>query len=334
MGGHAYPFTGAVDDTGVLLASVARPGLMPVSINGYYLTAGFLLSDGVQGGCNSGNLTCTLRIDGLTTNTTAYVAAPGDPALAPYFPAAAPYTAGNPCPRAGRYTFVLAGPGNTGFAAAAVSVGITGVCTGAGHLGDGTAFSFTAPLLDNAGSGLTGVGTAGTFVFHQGLYAGGGHVTVRPIFDASQAPATLGGSGYWVRPAPPAGTVLLPAGIAATGYVYGSRYTPPAPGNRMDASFNPSGALTFRVLNTNYPSPNEGVTLSTANTFTYAPPNANLVRLVASPATGFVTGSVKLTGTPAAGPVVAVLVSHTALTTGFYGYMPAVSGYGLVFITP
>ena len=334
LGARAYPFTAGVDDAGVFAASIARPGLVPVVLTATFPLAGFTLSDGVGAACTASSPTFNIRLDGADVFAVAFPSAPGDPALLPYFPAIAPYTTANPCPRAGRYPFMMVCPGATGYGVAVVTVGVTGVCTGSGHLGEGTAFSFTAPLLDNGGSGLQGIGTAGTFVFHQGLYASRGRVTGQGVFDASQTPAVLNGGGIMLRPPPPAGTVLLPQGTIGPVTLYGSRYTPPPAGSRMDAAFNPSGALTYVTSGTPFAIPNETVTLSTANTFTYAAPNPNAVRLVASPATGTVTGSMKLTSTAAAVPVVAVLVHNPTIGTGFYGYVPAVSSYGRVTIKP
>lgn len=334
LGVRSYPFTAAVDDTGTFAASAARPGLLPVSLGGTFTSNNFTLSDGVPAACTVGNVLCSGRVNGVPTNVNAYPAAPGDPALAAYFPATAPYTISSPCPRLGRYPFSTTLGGTVGYSVAAVTVGYTGVCTAAGRLGDGTAFAFTAPLLDNSGGGLQGIGSNGYFVFHVPLYASRGRLSGYGAFNAAVAPAALNGLGFWLRPEAPAGAVFLPHGLLTDIVLFGSRYTPPAPGTRLDAAFNPNGTLTFEASGSPYPNVTESVTLSPANTFTYAAPNANLVKLAVNVSTGFLTGSVKFNGAKAATPLSAVLIHNASIGTGFFGYSPSTAGYNPVTLHP
>lgn len=331
LGTHTYPFTAALDDVN-FTASVVRPGLLPVSITGTFNTTSFALSDGVTAWCTSGAVTCTVRTGGFQQDFLANPSAFGDATLALYFPAAAPYSAANPCPRAGVYHFTTLG-GDVGYGVGTLTVGATGLCTASGHMGEGTAFTFSSPLLDNMGQGLTGVGNGGFFTFHVPLYASKGRFTGQGGFDASKTPVALSGTSKWLRPMPPAGTVFLSHGINSPVSLYGSRYTAPAAGHRVDAAFDAtSGGMMLTASNYYQPQVTQSVTLGTTNTFTYGAPNANLVKLTLNVPGAAISGTLKFTGATSLTAFTAILIHHPALSAGFYGYVPGAVSYGPVLI--
>lgn len=334
LGVRAYPFTAAVDPLGVFSASVVRPGLGSASITGTIPVFGFNIG-GMPAACNVGPAACVFKIGFATAHADAYVSPSGDAGLVPYFPAAVPYTAANPCPRAGRYPFTLLVSESIGSGVATLTMGTNGVCTGAGRLGEGTPITFSAPILDGWGNGLTGVSNGGAMIIHVPLYAGKGRISLESGFNATTFPATILGGGLWLRPVPAQGTAFLPLGIQTIITLYGSRYTPPGKGQRLDSAFDPGGALALQISRPGLADLNQSVTLSTANTFTYTTPNTNLVKLSLNTTTGTLTGSVKFPGATTASPVSAVLIHHPGLIkVGFYGYVPGATSYGSVLLGP
>ena len=333
LGARSYPFATAVDNGSTFAVGVVRTGLPTVTISGGFELQRFTIG-AMYATCEVGAKSCAVKIGFTTYNVQPYATFAGDAALVPYFPALAPYTAANPCPRAGRYPFTTVAFEGTGYAVAALTVGVNGLCTGAGRLGDGSPITFSAPLLNSQTFGISGIGNSGALVIHVPLYAAKGRFSALCSFDATKTPTAFSGNGFWLRPVPAQGTVFLPLGIAANADIYGSRYTPPAPGNRVDTAFNPNGTLVFNANRPPFPAVNQSVTLSTANVFTYVAPNANLVKLKANVTAGTVSGSVKFTGAPAASPVSAILIHNPGILTGFYGYIPGATGYGGVVIKP
>ncbi|MDB6139655.1 MAG: hypothetical protein JWO94_2727 [Verrucomicrobiaceae bacterium] len=338
LGGRTYAFTSSVDDLGAFSASVVRPGLLPVSISGVLAQKSFTLTDGVPASCDFDQLTLTMRIGEQTSDATVYPSAVGDVALKPYFPAQAGYTAAAPCPRAGKYSYMISAevytPGiAVGYGVATLSISPLGICTATGHLGEGTAFSFTAPVLDDKGQGLDGIDNRGHFVFSPTVYAGLGRFGGEMSLYAD-APGLFAGTALWIRPAPAQGTVFLPKGIVTQVGMYGSHYIVPGKDKRMDAAFDTNnGAATFTANRPGFADVTKDVVLSIKNVFTSPLPDPNLVKLTPTVTTGALTGSVKFTGAPAASAITATLIQFGS-NLGFYGYLPGTTGYGKVAVTP
>ncbi|MDB6074224.1 MAG: hlyA 5, partial [Verrucomicrobiaceae bacterium] len=147
LGAHGYPFTGAVDIDGHLLASINRPGQQAALLN---VTVG----TNTQGNV-SGPATGSLKVGGNTNTITAYPAGI--------------FTAAAPCPRYvlnRHYNYAIGKSEALGYGVATVTVGITGVCTTSGTLADGTVFAFTSPLLEDSSSSNGNIGTGGSYCYH------------------------------------------------------------------------------------------------------------------------------------------------------------------------
>lgn len=343
---RSYPFITAATDIGSFSVSVLRPGLLPVTITAARpqptifpppaTTATFTLNDGVSVTHNASNLTCIIKI-GLDQDilADAWPTTTLDPALVPYYSTYhPPYSVKNRCPREGRWPFTIGNTTDTGWGVATLTVNYLGTCTAAGHLGDGTAFTFSAPMLDPLYGGLSTIENSGAFVFHLPLYGQKGRISGNATFSAKTTPHKLTGSVTWIRPAPSRGTVFLPGGIQGGGSLYGWRYVAPKD-SRIDPAFNVNdGVCFFQAFFPPYPDIVTNVTLTTGNTVTYVPPNANRLRLSIAPATGLLTGTVKFTGATALSPINAVLIHHPDLPTRFYGYVPGKTGYGVVALGP
>lgn len=327
LGGKTYPFTAAVGEDGEYIASVHRPGYMPISIYSTRTAESTItLADGIS--CRVTQSMDATVVDGV--NVISYPLLPvgaGDGALKAFFPLVAPWSRANPCPRAGQYNLIIdLGPSH-GQGVAAVTVSNTGACTGTGNLSDGTPFTFSAPILNSNGS-LTSIGTDGAFYFAVSLYRGTGLIAGRVQFSAAVTPASLTGSMVWVRQPAKPGVIFLAGGVSNFGGIYGSRYTAPAPNTRLDAAFNPLGTCTMSAFSATpaFGTVMQTIMLSVLHKFSYTPPNANLIALTVAPATGMITGTFKYTETSAKTAVKAVFVRHPAGYVGFYGFVLGTTG--------
>ncbi|MDB6138153.1 MAG: hypothetical protein JWO94_1225 [Verrucomicrobiaceae bacterium] len=315
LGAHSYPFTGASDIDGHLVASVNRPGQQAALLD---VTIG-LASQGVVAGPVSGSV----KVGGTITTIHAYPAAL--------------YTAASPCPRYAlnrHYNYAIDTSGAVGYGAATVTVGATGLCTTSGTLGDGTAFVFTSPLLEDAGSSNGNIGSGGSYCYHLPLYATKGQITGVAAFDATDSPVSVTGNMQWFRPAPAANVAFLPQGINGSEFeTFGNFYSPPQPAHRVDASFDISGgASTLKIDSLDFQAFSKSdLLLSTSNAFTYGATNLNLVKLAVVTNTGIVTGSVKLVSATPSGPtkistLKGIVVHHPDHLAQFYGYATSTTG--------
>ena len=315
-GTHGYPFTAAVSVDGHLIASVDRPGLAPVLMD---LTVGTDYQGNVFGPAAG-----AVAVGQTSSSVTAY------PAIS--------YTNASPCPRAGRYNYAVNATGAVGYGVASVTVSKTGVCTSSGTLADGSAFVFSAPLLDNSGSANSDIGTGGSYCYHSVLSHAQGQITGSATFDATKSPVAVGGSLLWYRPAPKVGTAFLPYGIFGSSVTtFGNQYLPPTATHRVDPAFDvTSGACTLDIASLDFPAVSAPLTLSTSNTFP-AGVAPNLINLKVATATGIVSGTVKLINSPTSYKIASVLgivVNYPGFTPQFYGFAGGITGTSTVLIHP
>jgi hypothetical protein len=333
LGGKSYPFSSAMGTAGTFSVNVARPGYVPVNLAVNSGSVSTTLSDGVP--CTITNSLFVTATEGTSNNTyNAYPAGAGDGSLKALFPAVAPWSTTNPCPRAGRHNMSTTAIPNAGNSVASLTISTTGTCTGAGNLGDGTSFTFAVPLLNTNGV-VSSIGNVGAFCFASSIYSSTGVFAGGGVFDGSINPSRFSGAAFWIRQPSKPGVALFPQGIYNGLTVYGSRYTAPPANTRIDAAFDPAGTCTFQAFSVTYPTFSQGATLSTLNKFSYSAPNANLVNLTLTTSSGTITGSAKFTGAPAASAVKAIFINHPGLgSNGFYGYVPGPTQYGSVTVQP
>lgn len=228
-----------------------------------------------------------------------------------------------PCPRAGSYNYRISGLTDTGFGLCRLSISSTGLCKGAGFLGDGTPFTYSAPLLNDAVSDvLLDIKLEGLLHHHTPLYGGKGQAAASVNLTVVAANTQVTGSMGWFRP--PAKTLFLPLGLESQGLTLaGKNYTPPAPNTRVDTVFNANGGVSeFVAASSGLVTINQIFILSTTNTFQFVMTNPNAVVLKLDAKTGIVTGSAKYTGQSKVSPLRAILLptGTPGVTAGFYGY--------------
>ncbi len=323
LGAHSYPFTGAADLNGRLVASINRPGFQAVLLD-------VVIGSNFQGAV-FGPASGSIKVGGNTTSITAYPAGL--------------FTAAAPCPRYAlnrHYNYATGTTGAVGFGVGTVTVGITGVCTSAGTLADGTAFAFSSPLLDNSGSANGNIGTGGSYCYHLPLYAGQGQITGVATFNATNSPVSVSGTMQWYRPAPAANVAFLPQGINGSEVeTFGNFYTPPAPTHRVDSEFDTAGGhCTLRIADLDFQALTKSdLLLSTSNVFSYGVSNPNLVKLAVNTSTGILTGTVKLVSATPAGPtkistVKGIIINYPAYTREFYGFAVGTTGTSTLQLSP
>lgn len=323
LGSHSYPFTGATDIDGHLVASVNRPGQQAALLD---LTIGSNFQGNVSGPASG-----SVKVGSTITTITAYPAGI--------------FTSAAPCPRYAlnrHYNYAMAATGSVGFGVATVTVGITGTCTSSGTLADGAAFAFSSPLLDDSGSTDGNIGTGGSYCYHLPLYAGKGQITGVASFDATDSPVSVSGTVQWFRPAPATSVAFLPDGINGSEVAtFGNFYTPPAPAHRVDSEFdtaNGHGTLNIAALDFQALTKSD-LLLSTSNVFSYGATNPNLVKLAVNTSTGILTGTVKLVSATPAGPtkistVKGIIINYPAFTREFYGFATGTTGTSTLFLSP
>ncbi|MBB5040315.1 hypothetical protein [Prosthecobacter dejongeii] len=229
----------------------------------------------------------------------------------------------SPCPRAGNYNYRISTLTDAGFGLCRLSISSTGLCKGTGFLGDGTPFTYSAPLLNDAISDvLLDIKLKGLLHHHTPLYGGKGQVTSSVSLNVVAADTQVTGSLGWFRP--PAKAIFLPLGLESqTLALAGKNYTPPAANTRVDTVFNANGgSATFAADSTGLVSISQAFTLSTTNTFQFAVNNPNAVTLKLDAKTGIVTGGATYTGQTKSSPLRAILLptGTPGVTAGFYGY--------------
>ena len=126
-----------------------------------------------------------------------------------------------PAPFAGRYTCVLPGQGSDpsspeGYGFATAQITTRGLAMLAGTLADGTHFSRSAPVSEDA-----------TWPFYAPLYSGGGSVVSLLTFT-NRASDDLNGMMRWIKPAM-SNTRYYPGGFANQSQMIGSIYNVPSP---------------------------------------------------------------------------------------------------------
>lgn len=309
LGNKTYSFTSVVSVGKTFSVIIPRPNELPV-----VLVAG-VTTDA------DGALTSELLVFGSlgdkSVQTVAY--------LAPKFTAAAPSS------RAGRYHYIIDSVnGSAGYGVVSVVISPTGLCTGTGTLGEGTAFTFTAPILDNTTN-------SGSFCHHTVLYGGKGQVTANVDLEAffnlilNRPEAEVSGNCTWFRPpATLATATFLPYGIEHhTLTLRGNLYWPPAAGTRFTRAFDAAGGnASFRVEIPGILQPVNPLTLSTTNLISVAG-----ATLKVDVKTGWVTGTVSVIGMARPSVVRAVPVNAGGFS-GLYGFtLGPVSG-GSVTVTP
>lgn len=333
LGGVAHSFTSALDMDGSLAISVPRANRPPFNLIITTTAVTLNLPDGVSATCVNG-MGFTLNGHGIFTGGSLSPAGAGDAAMKTIVPAVAPWSSTNPCPRAGRYNFIIQGSIAFGASPASVTISPTGTCTAAGTMGDGTAFTFAGPLLNSNGC-LTALGDNGACCFSIPLYNKTGILNGTLAFNASVSPAIITGQVIWIRQPGKTPSAFLAEGITSYISVYGSRYTAPAANTRIDPVFNPAGFCTFRTTPVGFPAISQVMTLSLANQLTSTAPNSNQINLSVAASTGLLTGSAKYTGATAKSTVKAVFIKNPLLPKiGFYGYMSGPSFYSSVTIDP
>ena len=311
LGAHAYSFAGAAAIDGHFLASINRPGQQPVLLD----------------------VTIGSNLDGAVFGPTTGTIKVGDNSLKITANPAALFTAAAPCPRQGRYVQAFANTGAVGAGVASYIVGATGTITTTGTLADGSAFAFSAPVLDDSGSANGAIGTGGSYCYHLPLYSSQGQITGTASFDATKTPTAVTGTMQWYRPAPAASVAFLPLGIEGSVVTsFGNQYTPPPPTKRVDTTFDnapvgSSGAATLQIASLDFPSfTKSDLFLSTSNFFSYGASNPNLVKLQVSTDTGILTGSVKLVGATKLSLLKGVIINYPGYTTEFYGFATSTTG--------
>ncbi len=188
----------------------------------------------------------------------------------------------NPTSLAGKYTFVL--PRDPGFSDpttrpfgngyALGSVSSRGAVSVAGVLGDGTAFTFSAPLFADA-----------TCPVYVQPYAKHGLLAGTLVFHDATTPdiASADGTLLWQKPATTKG--LYKPGFTGSTATLGSRWTPPPKNTAALDIANWNLAIGNGVL---VPPLTGTVTLSPANLFTPPVPGT---KLTLAPKTGLLSGS-------------------------------------------
>ncbi len=321
LGAASYSFTGAVDMDGHMLASIDRPGLLPVLLD---VTVGSNFQGTVFGPA-VGSLKIGDNVNSITANPVAV------------------FTTVNPCPRWGRYVQAIQNTGAVGFGVTSFIVAKTGVVTATGTLADGTAFVYTASVLDDSGTDTGIIGNGGSFCYHLPMYLNQGQITGSSTFDAGNSPTSLGGTLQWFRPAPAANVAFLPQGINGSEVdTFGNRYEPPGPTHRVDPVFDnaPVGSSGHAVLQTgddlDYPPfTKSDLFLSTSNVFSYGSSNPNLVKLAVSTDTGVISGTMKLaTNAAKLSTVKGVIINYPMYTVQFYGFATSTTGTTTLVVHP
>lgn len=207
------------------------------------------------------------------------------------------FTAIESCPRIGTYHYFNTTFIGLGHSVCRMTVSATGVCKGVGYLADGTAYTYSAPILNNSGGDvLLDLANSGTVIPHNSLLGGkallSGTINLTRV-DASNT--TASGSFSWFRVPGPG---FAPLGIENQAITAsGKNYLAPAPGNRLDPIFNVNGG-SIRLICTSagLAAVNQIATLTTSNAIQVSAPNPNAVIMKLDVKTGFLTGTVKFTG--------------------------------------
>ncbi len=204
------------------------------------------------------------------------------------------YTTQIPSPVGGLYTTYTshAVPGPVGVQGAfSVTVKPTGVVTGVGNGPDGTAITFSSAVH------RTNQGNQYAVPIFKSLASGkGAFYLFGSITDAGDTDRWVGNQGIYIRPT--SATAFYPDGLLTFFQLLGSTYTKPAAQKRaLDFLDGTLGVGTLTIVNSGGElagDVNEGLTLSTANKFTFTTPLVNKPALTLNPSTGVVTGSITI----------------------------------------
>ena len=263
IGGVASTITGAFGNDGRYTATIARAGQSDLAVN---------LNLDVSGGSDS--------IAGTISDGTRTYDVSGDRSV---------FSATNPAPQAGTYTVLLpadasaAGtPQGDGYATLRVST--LGVATMVGALGDGTAFSGTAPVTKN---GLLPISIA--------PYKNGGLLHGTATFRDTAGVSDLDATLLWSKQANSA-DAFYPAGFEASAALVGGKFSAPPIGERI---VNLRNALVTVGGGNMAAEISKFATLNSANLLTIAAPGTSRLAVQIIPVTGLFRGTVVDTQTGA-----------------------------------
>ncbi|MES2596699.1 MAG: hypothetical protein V4662_15260 [Verrucomicrobiota bacterium] len=271
--GKRYAFKGTMGSDGRSTIVISRTGLPNIT--------GELQLTRVDFTADSWQISGTFTADGLTHTVEAS-----------HYPA---YVAVAPASQAGKYTLAVRAPdavdpvqqpGGDGYANLTVSA--TGDCTGTLTLADGTPVTFGGRVTRSA-----------EWFVHRSLYGtSGGYLVGKLTFRDVGAVSDLDGSLRWVKPAAVSGTISYPGGFDSARTLVGSRYTPPASGQRAFGAlanslyngwmrFSGPDMSTLPILDLN--ALDRVVTWTVANQLLYYGPDK--VTISFSSSTGLLTGT-------------------------------------------
>lgn len=263
MAGKAWSFIGTLSSSGS--ASVTLPGKNPVTIT---------LQADLTGG--SGDITGTVTEGGDTFDFTINQAT---------------YSAStNPAPEVGRYTLVLGPDPNVtgtnvpqGDGYAAIVVSANGSATIAGRLADGTPYSATGHVANDA--------TLAVYCVPSGAPSGSS-LTGLLTFNSTNE-SDIEGTLAWTKN-PRARDAFYPAGFSVQLPAVGSLYAPPGPGLQpMDVS---PGAASAGFSGGNIAPTTVAVSVSQQDKVTMVTPGEPELTLSINPVSGAISGSFKLPG--------------------------------------
>ncbi len=305
MGARSHPFTAHMSNTGRILTYISRasaPGQSPALLDVTQDAAGIVLNGTLAADTEDTNESSTVTLEMRSPHV---------------------FTAANPCPRKGLYTFYTGNITGIGYNFGTLTVGNLGAITVAGFRGDGVSFTLAGPEL-NPGALTSGLFRA------RAVLGVTGHVTVGFTVSSSVTPATVRGDFAFRRPIKP-GAVFLPGGVAfnGSGVINGSLYVPPPPNTRMSAGFNATSGRGRLVAQSSSGVLDHIVFLSTANTFTYTLPNTPMVKLTVNKANGQISGTALIGGKSCVMKGVTVPGN-----LGFRGFTQGLASNGLMSLEP
>lgn len=278
LAGKKYPFKGAVGLTGLSTSTVLRPGLPTLTLSWQFGLDG---SDTLGGTITDGSWVAAVTGDRLTYHATL-----------------------NPCPHAGRYTFVVPGaPGSLdapeGDSVGTLLISTAGQVTIAGTLAENIKFTQKTAISKNGDIPLYVAPYGGL-----GLLAGW-------VERVDQPTADLTGDVTWIKPSN-TGSILYPDGFTIASTLTGSTYTAPASTSRILNLVNGLFTLTGGDLDT-----------PLTNAFSLAPGSkitnngVHKITLTFVPATGLFSGTLTPTNTTTALKFSGAVLQSATNASGF-----------------
>jgi hypothetical protein len=305
-----YPFKGSFPANGGGLIQIPRPGLLDATV---------ILAP-VPGADKS--LTSTLgaivRLTDGDFNTELY--------------SVPKYSKTNPCPRTGRYNFAW----NTlasglGFGFGTLTVAESGAARAVGSLGDGTPFSFSSTITNNAHlDDINNIALGGRISYHTPL-SGGGQLT--GTFDVGLQ--LLNSACHWVSPGSPKRKSFHQNGYEMDLIGGGSLYNKQAANVRLAPVFDgPNGVGIVQFQPVSEAARQESMNLSTANKVTVTTQaGTRNFQITVDPATGFLKGSYVDIATNEPRTITGIYVPGN-LAPKFYGIVNSKLGCGPMNMQP